>query len=78
MVSLESVICWVSWTHLLRWSLGYKLVMTPERGVGRKQNWAKEVELQCRPDKGELWSKDCLAELSHVGLRSPRHILLVM
>lgn len=60
-----SVAGWVSWKHLLRWRLGYKLVITPVRGRGQRQNWAKEeVELQCRPDEGKLWSKDCLSELS--------------
>lgn len=45
---------------LLRWSSGHKLVITPVRGRGRYQNWPKEeVELQCRPDKGELRTKDC-------------------
>lgn len=45
---------------LLRWSSGHKLVITPVRGRGRNQNWPKEeVELQCRPDKGELRTKDC-------------------
>ena len=66
-----SVIGWVSWKHFLRWSLGYKLVITSVRGRGRKQNWAKEeVELQCRLGKGEFWSKDCLPELSHVRLKN--------
>lgn len=55
---------------LLRWSLGHKLVITPMRGRGRKQNWVKEeVELQFRPDKGELRAKDCVSELFSVGLK---------
>lgn len=45
---------------LLRFVFGAQIGYNSVRGRCREQNWAKEkVELQCRPDKGVLRSKDC-------------------